>query len=152
MPRRGNDGTNNRAFTFIVEHLAGVVIGHRCWKLNRCYTPLSEAMTISDEAFMLLVLENNCELWKDAVSNSVGCGKYTENARNRKFCGWSDEGIKRFNKLIKEVRVNWVQQYKVMVEKEVCQTLAKCYRKMLGVKHKNSHKCCHHMVMRVKKR
>jgi phosphate starvation-inducible protein PhoH len=95
---------------------------------------------------MLLVLENNYELWKDAASNRVGHGKYTENARNRKFCGWSDEGIKRFNKLIKEIRVNRGQQYKVMVEKEVCQTLAKRYRKMLGVKHKNSHKRRHHMV------
>jgi len=145
MPRRGN-GTNNRAFTFVVEHLAGAVIGHRRWKLNRCYTPLSEAMTVSDEAFMLLVLENNYELWKDAASNRVGRGKYTENARNRKFCGWSDEGIKRFNKLIEEVRVNRGQQYKVMVEKEVCQTLAERYRKMLGVKRKNSRKRRHHMV------
>ena len=33
-----------------------------------------------------------------------------------------------------------------MVEKEVCQTLAEWYRKMLGVKRKNSRKRRHHMV------
>ena len=44
------------------------------------------------------------------------------------------------------MRVNHNQQYKATVEKEVCQTLSERYKKMLGVKHKNSLKC-HHYVL-----
>jgi hypothetical protein len=63
---------NNRVFTFIVEHLAGAVIGQRKWKTSRCYTPLSKHMSILDEAYMLLVLENQYNMWMDAETTRVG--------------------------------------------------------------------------------
>jgi hypothetical protein len=141
------NGNNNRAFTFIVEHLAGAVIGQRRWKLTRCYKPLSECMTVSDEAFMLLVLENNYELWQDADTNRVGRGKYTENAPNRKFCGWSNEGITRFNELNDAVMKHREAIQRNHGEGDY-QTLAERYKKMLGVKRKNSRKRCRHMVPR----
>ena len=97
---------NNTTFTFIVEHLAGAVIGQRKWKTTRCYAPLTKHMSISDEAFMLLVLENQYELWINSDTTKVGQGKYTENGPNKKFCGWTNEGMRRFNKLLKEVRTN----------------------------------------------
>ena len=63
---------NNRPFTFIVEHLAGAVIGQQKWKPSRCYSPLSRSMSISDEAFMLLILKNQYNMWKDAEMTRVG--------------------------------------------------------------------------------
>jgi hypothetical protein len=63
-------------------------------------------MSVSDEAFMLLVLENQYELWMESETTRVGRGKYTENAPNKKFCGWSNEGMRRFNNLLAEVRIN----------------------------------------------
>ena len=97
---------NNTAFTFVVKHLARAVIGQRKWKTTRCYAPLAKHMTVSDEAFMLLILENQYELWLNAESSKVGRGPYTENGPNKKFCGWTNEGMRRFNKLLKEVRTN----------------------------------------------
>ena len=65
-------GSNNTTFTFIVQHLAGAVIGQRKWKTGRCYIPLSTSMTISDEAFMLLLLKNQYNMWKEAETTRVG--------------------------------------------------------------------------------
>jgi hypothetical protein len=93
-------------FMFIMEHLAGAGIGQRKWKTTRCYAPLTKHMSVSDEAFLLLVLKNQYELWMNSETTKVGRGKYTEHGPNKKFCGWTNEGMRRFNKLLKEVRIN----------------------------------------------
>ena len=92
--RQSPRNNNNTTFTFFVEYMAGAVIGQRKWKTTRCYAPLNKHMTMLDEAFMLLVLENQYELWINSDSNKVGRGKYTENGPNRKFCGWTNEGMR----------------------------------------------------------
>ena len=97
---------NNKALTFIVEHIAGAVLGQWKWKTTRCYAPLAKHMTGSEEAFMLLILENQYELWMHDDSSKVGRGPYTENGPNEKFCDWTNEGMRRFNKLMEEVKNN----------------------------------------------
>jgi hypothetical protein len=67
---------------------------------------MSKHMSIPNEAFMLLVLENQYELWMDAETTSVGRGRYTDNVPNKKYCGWSNKGMRYFNQLIAEVRNN----------------------------------------------
>jgi hypothetical protein len=66
--------SNNIPFTFIVEHLTGAVIGLQKWKTGRCYNPLSSSMSVSDNvAFMLLLLlENQFDMWKEAETTKVG--------------------------------------------------------------------------------
>ena len=132
--------SNNTAFTFIVEHLAGAVIGQWKWKTARCYVPLSNAMSISDEAFMLLVLENQYELWMDAESTRVGRGRYTNNVPNKKYCGWSNKGMRCFNMLNAKVRNNWNKQYSKEVEDATTRTLAERYQTLMAVRGRNSHK------------
>lgn len=122
---------NNMAFDFVVEYLAGPIIGMRKWKTERCYKPLSQVMTVSDEAFMLLLLENQYELWLTATSTRVGRGRYTKEAKNHKFCGWSNEGIRRFNDLFMEVEENRQKQWAKGVEATTVKTLANRYNKML---------------------
>ena len=136
----------NTAFTFIVEHLAGAVIGQRKWKTTRCYAPLAKHMTVSDEAFMLLVLENQYELWIKTDSTKVGRGKYTENGPNRKFCGWTKEGMRRFNKLLEEVRGNRTKQYSNEVEDNTFKALAERYKAVMRGSCKNSRKRRRHMM------
>jgi hypothetical protein len=71
--RQSPRNNNNTTFTFFVEYMAGAVIGQRSrWKTTRCYARLSKHMTVSDEAFMLLILKNQYELWIDSNSNKVG--------------------------------------------------------------------------------
>jgi hypothetical protein len=137
---------NNTTFTFIVEHLAGAVIGQRKWKTTRCYAPLTEHMSISDEAFMLLVLENHYELWMHSETTKVGRGKYTENGPNKKFCGWSKAGMRCFNKLLEEVRTNQNKLYSKDVEEATFKTLAERYKALLaGSRKKNSRKRRRHV-------
>jgi len=138
--RQSPRNNNNTPFTFIVEHLAGAVIGQRKWKTGRCYSPLSISMSVSDEAFMLLILENQYDMWKDAETTRVGRGKYTENAPNKKFCGWSNDGMRRFNQLLAQVRENRNKQYSKEVEDSTSKMLAERYKVLLGVRRKNSRK------------
>ena len=129
---------NNTTFTFIMEHLAGAVIGQRKWKTTRCYAPLTKHMSVSDEAFMLLVLENHYELWIHSETTKVGRGKYTENGPNKKFCGWSKAGMRCFNKLLEEVRTNRNKLYSKEVEETTFKTLvAERYKAILVVRRFN---------------
>ena len=103
-------------------------------------------MSISDEAFMLLVLENQYELWMDAESTRVGRGRYTDNVPNKKYCGWSNEGMRRFNILQAEVRNNRNKQYSKEVEDATTRTLAERYQTLMAVRGRNSHKHWQHHV------
>jgi hypothetical protein len=107
-------------------------------------------MSVSDEAFMLLVLENQYELWMDAESTRVGRGRYTDNVPNKKYCGWSNEGMRRFNILNDEVRNNQVRnnrnkQYSKEVEDATTRTLAERYQTLMAVRGRNSRKWRHHV-------
>ena len=102
-------------------------------RLQRCYAQLSRHMTASDEAFMLLVLENNYNMWLDAESNKVGRGKYIEHAANKKFYSWNKEGMHWFNKLQKLVQENRLRPFAKDIEEETYKTLAKRYQSMFGV-------------------
>jgi hypothetical protein len=62
---------------------------------NKVLCPLTKHMSVLDEAFMLLVLKNQYEeLWMNLETTKVGQGKYTESGPNKKFCGWTNEGMR----------------------------------------------------------
>jgi hypothetical protein len=100
-----------QAFTFLVEHLLGHVIGKRCWDTTKCFYPVSDKVTISDEAYTLLLCENVYEKWIQMKPPQAGQklivvkGKYTDpenGASNEKFKGWTADGIQRYNQLYQE--------------------------------------------------
>ena len=77
------------------------------WKLNHSKIAISTLLTVSDEAFALLTLENNVEEWmelavkgQDAVKKGDKT-KYTSVGMNKDGTkkGWSLEGKKRFNEI-----------------------------------------------------
>eukprot|EP00978_Attheya_sp_CCMP212_P025968 scaffold84609_cov52-Attheya_sp.AAC.2 len=83
---------NNIGFLFIVDFMYGSIIGKRQWKKDKFIIRLSSDMTISDEAFVLLVLENNWDVL-NGVTNAepkYTSRKFTSNKGND---GWSNEGI-----------------------------------------------------------
>jgi hypothetical protein len=81
------------------------------YKEQRCLTLVSDFVSVSDEAFTILLLENNFECWCNMVTKKVSSStkmihKYTNggsskgaNASSRRFKGWSKEGLRCFNKL-----------------------------------------------------
>jgi hypothetical protein len=107
---------------------------------HKVLCPLAKHMTVSDEAFMLLILENQYDLWLHAESSKVGRGPYTENGPNKKFCGWTNEGMRRFNKLMEEVRINRNKQHSVEVEDLIFKQLAERHKALLRGSRKNSRK------------
>jgi isopropylmalate/homocitrate/citramalate synthase len=64
---------------------------------------------------------------------------------NKKFCGWSNDEMRRYNQLMSEVRDNQNKQYTKEVEDSTLKTLAERHKSMLGVRHKNSRKRRHHV-------
>ena len=95
-------------FKFI-EYFIAPVVGKIFYKENRCDRLISDYISVSDEAFAILIFENNYETWCDMVKRnntklSPVIRKYTnggsssgKNGSSRRYQGWNSEGIKRFN-------------------------------------------------------
>jgi hypothetical protein len=105
---------------------------------------MSKHMSVSDEAFMLRVLENQYELWMDVETTRVG--RCTDNVPNKKYCGWSNKGMRHFNQLIAKVRNNQNKQYSKEVEDATTRTLAERYQTLMAVRGRNSHHKHHQHV------
>ena len=124
---------NKEVMVQFLEKFVSCVVGRIEWKRSCKDQPISRIASATDEAFALLVLENIWDSWGDVdpqdyllkrrervepkkqapEGNSSQKkprqkeipGKYTEKHRNAKrYRGWSDEGIARFNQLVKMVR------------------------------------------------
>ena len=105
-------------YSAIIEYFISPVIGKIFYKENRCERLLSDFVSVSDEAFALLIFENNHATWCDMIrqnntkSSSVIC-KYTNggcsnapNGSSRHYQGWNTEGIRQFNDLFDLVKVD----------------------------------------------
>jgi hypothetical protein len=106
---------NNDGFIFLVSFMFGSLIGKRQWNKDKFTERVSQEMTTSDEAFVLLVLENNWDILND-VDNAEA--KFTGRTitTNRRNDGWSNEGISRYNDLVKFVKKNRKREYSRNVE------------------------------------
>jgi hypothetical protein len=102
------------------------IVGTAVWRQNYRKENISNAFTISDEAFAFLVLDNNREYWKlcyqlgehniPAVETTSPSGrahkrrkletKYTKRGSAGGTQGWNQQGIDTYNSLLKEVQKN----------------------------------------------
>ena len=110
--------TNNKAFIFMVDFIYGSLIGKRQWKRNKLITPVSKELTVSDEAFVLLVLENN---WETLNNNDLAEPKYTSKKKtsNKQNDGWSNDGILCYNALQEAIKQNRKMEFAFTVEEGV---------------------------------
>jgi len=105
-------------YRWLCSKMMKCVIGCNVWNRRYFKEPLSDIATCSDEAFLLLTIENNNERWREeavwieknrdkedpaekkfseARYTNSGCSK--ANGRSKRFQGWSREGYLQFNKL-----------------------------------------------------
>ena len=104
------DGTTlQTAFLFLAYELVGCVVGKRQWKTLRTTKRISEVVTVSDEAFLLLVLENHWNTLHDpddenGDTSTKAKGKYTVKGTNETFKGWTEAGIKWYNEIYRSVQ------------------------------------------------
>ena len=62
---------NRKLYILVCERFMKTVIGEDRWNCNHLVRPLKEFVTPSDEAFLMLVLENNEDRWIDMCINST---------------------------------------------------------------------------------
>jgi hypothetical protein len=101
------------------------VIGKRDWDIKRCFHRVSDYVSISDEAYTLLLCENVYEKWLKIKPPQAGevrtvvRGKYTDQgngASNEKYKGWTVQGIQRYNQLYQNVKQNRTEQWAKDIE------------------------------------
>jgi hypothetical protein len=106
------------AYKFFADKCLECVAGKKAWKTKRATETMTSATTKTDEAFALLLLENNYEIWRHSVATTSDDGdyatetadlkpKYTSGKKaggSRRHEGWSEAGIERFNELTELVR------------------------------------------------
>ena len=112
---------NMENFKNFVEKLLCVVSGKKLFKKEKGSKTVSKICTISDEAFLLVALENSYKAWKAEFDEEDDIPKkvYTDQpASSQKYGGWSVEGIQRYNTYMELVRDEREQPERQEVEKE----------------------------------
>ena len=88
---------NNKAFIYFVEFILPKIGGANGWQEEMCSNPLSDTkIRPSDEAFALLCCKNMWDKWNadnNATMSHHNQGKYTSSGTNRKYGGWSEQGL-----------------------------------------------------------
>ena len=99
-----------KTWTFIIiEFLRYIVPESKNCLANQ---PLQEWCPAAAEALLFLMIENSYEMWMEEAENDENddktptkMAKWTERrGSGRRFGGWSNEGIKRFNELYSEIK------------------------------------------------
>jgi hypothetical protein len=106
-----NDPLEGEYYMDLLDVLLKTEVGATKFKENRCKRRLSEWFTITDEAFLLLCVENYWQQWhckwivkrsgppaNEARAHEVMNPRYTGKTRGTKR-SWSREGMERFNNL-----------------------------------------------------
>jgi hypothetical protein len=109
------DGWEDRknAYFYFVEHILECVAGKKEWKKDKYSCKISAAVSISDEAFALLLLSNSWEVFFEYALGNCEAGqkdeqkvkpKYTgKRGGSRRFEGWTRDGIAAYNRLCMQI-------------------------------------------------
>ena len=107
----------NKAYTFYCDYFLQCVVGRRRWKKGVSKDEVWKIATVTDEAFGMLLLENSWEKWVDMARRQSGTSEvdseYTNSGvgkNSRKFQGWDDQGLTRFNELRNQVQAERMDQ------------------------------------------
>ena len=114
----------------VFSKFVNIYLVHFCSSMKWCYTAyntvVSDIFTESDEAVCILLLENDVDDYTQLVDlkrklmRKEVRPKYTKDANiNEKFKGWSRKGIKRYNNLIKVVRLGRMEEVSKEIEIEL---------------------------------
>ena len=119
--------TAGEPYLWLCSTLLPFVVGKKKWRQWNLKTPVSEIAICSDEAFVLLVLENKYSRWvteakwlranRDKAEEEQAPKQYPEakytnsgiskkNGRSKRNQGWSREGHVRFNELYSLVQAD----------------------------------------------
>lgn len=103
------------AYELFCEEILPCIVGKTIWDKERAVKEILKIASATDEAWGLLLLENSWDLWKKmAESEDAGekldkknrpSTKWTSTAMSAgKYEGWGDDGIPRYNTLVKAAK------------------------------------------------
>jgi hypothetical protein len=98
-------------------------LGKKEWDRYKCREQLSTKFTPSDEAYLYVLLTNSYDLCKNVEGSRVGNGSLTKDGTNKKYCGWTQEGIQMYNEFLTNVKDNCKEDWTHDVEKQVTEAL-----------------------------
>jgi hypothetical protein len=77
-------------FTFVADYLVSTVLGKKSGTGSyKCCDQLSTRFTLSNEAYLYVLLMNSYDLWKYVEGSRVGNRSLTKDGSNKKYCGWT---------------------------------------------------------------
>ena len=59
------------AYFYFLEHILECIAGKKEWKKDKCSHKVLDAVTVSDEAFALLLLENSWDVFQEYASRNL---------------------------------------------------------------------------------
>jgi hypothetical protein len=104
-------------FIHMLNQRIQAVVTYKVYKMNRTTRPFSEWVTVSDEAFLIICLENYSRMWRyekqlqqmgslpkgdDDEGNPIPTARYTGKQKGTKR-SWSKRGLKTFNRTMVRV-------------------------------------------------
>ena len=117
------NGDYNDVLAFIMMHCFKAPLMRQSWDLDSKLKCVSAFVTIYDEAIVYLMIENSLMMWDEMCARGVkskDCERKPKYTSSRgKNVGWSYEGMKRFNELIKCVKDQRARGMGYEVEKMV---------------------------------
>ena len=114
------------------------IVRMKKWKQKSTALRISEFVTITEEAFGLLVLENSVKKWMmmangEHINNKLDLLRYQKSKKEgtknkgKKFQAgaWSDEGLERFNDLFQKIKTIREEEWRKELEETLKDTLQK---------------------------
>jgi hypothetical protein len=119
--RQSQTPEEREAFQWFTGELLECVVGKAAWSKKKYQSRISEAeyanttekiVTVSDEAFALILYENYIDKWITRYHNPIAdgergkkiLGRYTRSSVGyTEYGGWSEEGVIRFNELCQTI-------------------------------------------------
>lgn len=139
------DHDNLDAFEVFVLYVIPPVVRKMLFRAKRLHDRVSSFVTIPDEAFAMLILENNAEKWRFFYNSSSGLldadGKKTKpkycptntNASQSSYTGnWTEKGIERYNELCDLVQSRREESHVVEDEKYLLERMHSMFGKKSG--------------------
>ena len=104
-------------YRWFCTHMVSSVVGVKHWLTNFRKSPLSNFVSVSDEAFALVNYENNLLRWQDMFGREdlkrskvkaawTNSGDSIKDGKSKRFHGWAKDGITQYNINYKAVRKN----------------------------------------------
>ena len=111
-----NESVDEDVFRFFIQGVLAHVLTKRKWNVNAHVHNMGTFVNVTDEAFAMLLLEHNAELWMDIVDNP---DKKKKDRPKQKYVhrteGWTERGLIHYARIVAEL-LEWKENNEVQYD------------------------------------